>query len=206
MMMNTTTCDAIGDRIMPIGGDTDDVRWALETAQAVLQRDPREALRWLRRAAETAAEEGLDLRAVQLANTAADLRAGLDLPLTTPPPREMDALADAPQADEQVTSSPALPHSYADPPRRFLDTDPGLSPNYDARTSSAPPPAPAEAAVAQPRIPPAAESKATLSALRVAVQRATDGSLLVSELVPGQPVPAHAHEALLVAVSPGVTL
>ncbi len=67
--------------------DSDDVRWALETANAVWGRgDIREALQWIRRAAEAAAEVGADMRAVHLAKSAADLRGLLDVPRTAPPP------------------------------------------------------------------------------------------------------------------------
>lgn len=56
--------------------DSDDIRWALETASAMWTKgDYPEALRWIRRAAETASEEGHDVRAVELAKAAADLRA-----------------------------------------------------------------------------------------------------------------------------------
>lgn len=67
--------------------DSDDVRWALETANAVWARgDIREALQWIRRAAEAAAEVGADMRAVQLAKSAAELRTLQDVPRTMPPP------------------------------------------------------------------------------------------------------------------------
>lgn len=67
--------------------DGDDVRWALETANAVWsQGDRRAALSWLRRAAEAAAEAGADLRAVQLARAAAEIRGSLEIPRTLPPP------------------------------------------------------------------------------------------------------------------------
>lgn len=67
--------------------DGDDVRWALETANAVwAQGDKRAALSWVRRAAEAAAEVGSDVRAVELAKAAAELRALLEIPRTLPPP------------------------------------------------------------------------------------------------------------------------
>jgi hypothetical protein len=67
--------------------DGDDVRWALETANAVwMQGDRRAALSWIRRAAEAAAEHGADARAVQLAKAAAELRSVLEIPRTLPPP------------------------------------------------------------------------------------------------------------------------
>ncbi len=79
--MNTSSLPVVRD------DDSDDVRWALETANAIWGRgDYREALSWVRRAAEAAAEAGADLRAVQLAKGAAELRAALELPRTAPPP------------------------------------------------------------------------------------------------------------------------
>ena len=65
--------------------DSDDVRWALETASAVwAQGDQRAALSWIRRAAEAAAEAGADERAVELARAAAELRNQLEIPRTLP--------------------------------------------------------------------------------------------------------------------------
>jgi hypothetical protein len=66
--------------------DSDDIRWALETASAMWTKgDYPEALRWLRRAAETASEEGHDVRAVELAKAAADLRARFGSASEVPP-------------------------------------------------------------------------------------------------------------------------
>lgn len=66
--------------------DTDDVRWALETAHAVwAQGDQRGALSWVSRAAESAAEAGADMRAVELAKGAAELRAKIDGKGPVPP-------------------------------------------------------------------------------------------------------------------------
>jgi hypothetical protein len=60
--------------------DSDDIRWALETASAMWTKgDHHEALRWLRRAAETASEEGADTRAVELAKVAAELRSRINV-------------------------------------------------------------------------------------------------------------------------------
>jgi hypothetical protein len=69
-----------------LADDGDDVRWALETANAVWsQGDKRAALSWIRRAAEAAAEAGADMRAVHLAKSAAELRTQLEIPRTIPP-------------------------------------------------------------------------------------------------------------------------
>jgi len=75
--------------------DGDDVRWALETANAVWsQGDRRAALSWLRRAAEAAAEAGADSRALQLARAGADLRSALEIPRTLPPPARLPSVHD----------------------------------------------------------------------------------------------------------------
>ncbi len=58
--------------------DTDAVQVALQAAQTLWSRgDTTESLRWLKRAAESASDEGADLRSLQLAKAAAELRAKL---------------------------------------------------------------------------------------------------------------------------------
>ena len=58
--------------------DTDAVQMALQAAQTLWSRgDTTESLRWLKRAAESASDEGADLRSLQLAKAAAELRAKL---------------------------------------------------------------------------------------------------------------------------------
>jgi len=58
--------------------DPDGVQVALRAAHTLWSRgDTTESLRWLRRAAETASDEGADLRSLQLAKAAAELRAKL---------------------------------------------------------------------------------------------------------------------------------
>jgi hypothetical protein len=74
----------------PEAADARDIRWALETAQSLWnQGDRREALQWVRRAAEAAAESGADDRALMLAKMGAELRGVLDIPRTLPPPKLM---------------------------------------------------------------------------------------------------------------------
>jgi len=73
--------------------DTDSVQVALQAAQALWSRgDTTESLRWLKRAAESASEEGADLRSLQLAKAAAELRAML-FPSDAPPPPSARAAA-----------------------------------------------------------------------------------------------------------------
>ncbi len=89
--------------------DGDDVRWALETANAVwTQGDRRAALSWIRRAAEAAAESGSDDRALQLARAGADLRSALEIPRTLPPPANVPTIPRPP-------AEPAAPESV--PPK-----------------------------------------------------------------------------------------
>ena len=96
----------------PSAGDAEQVSVALETASALWGKgDVREALRWLRRAAETAGELGDDQRAVGLARAAAELTAELQIPPSIPPPGlpriEPSAPYSAP-APTQPAHSPAL--------------------------------------------------------------------------------------------------
>ena len=75
--------------LLPTIEDTDssDTRWALETARTLWgQSERREALQWVRRAAESAAEAGQDDRALALAKMGAELRNALEIPRTLPPP------------------------------------------------------------------------------------------------------------------------
>jgi hypothetical protein len=83
--------------------DSEDVAWALSTAEAMHARgDAMEALKWLRRAAEAAAESSADDRALQIAKAAADLASVVGPTSHMPPPPP----APVPQA---VPSAPLLP-------------------------------------------------------------------------------------------------
>jgi hypothetical protein len=67
--------------------DTEDVAWALSTAEAMHARGDRgDALKWLRRAAEAASEAQSDDRALELAKAAADLASVLGPTTNAPPP------------------------------------------------------------------------------------------------------------------------
>jgi hypothetical protein len=71
--------------------DIGDIRSALETAQSLWEQgERREALQWVRRAAEAAAESGADARALTLAKMGAELRGSVDIPRTMPPPKMPD--------------------------------------------------------------------------------------------------------------------
>ncbi|HEX4335897.1 MAG TPA: hypothetical protein VH062_08290 [Polyangiaceae bacterium] len=87
----------------PEPSDPQDVRWALETARTLWgQGDRREALQWVRRAAEAAAEAGADDRALSLAKMGAELRGVLDIPRTLPPPRAVEVPPPAQRGDAEL--------------------------------------------------------------------------------------------------------
>src|SRR5688572_20612350 len=70
--------------------DPDGVQVALRAAHTLWSRgDTTESLKWLRKAAESASDEGADLRSLQLAKAAAELRAKLFRP--SEPPRTPSA-------------------------------------------------------------------------------------------------------------------
>jgi hypothetical protein len=68
--------------------DAEDVSWALSTAEAMWTRgDKNDAVKWIRRAVESASEAGADDRALELAKAAADLASYVGpLPSAPPPP------------------------------------------------------------------------------------------------------------------------
>jgi hypothetical protein len=133
----------------PVDDDPEDVFWALSTATSLYKRGEREeALRWLRRAAETASEQNADARALVLMKAAADL---VGPPATPPPP-----LA-APARPSTPPPLPKRPAAAAPPAPRppSVPAPPPLPP----RPPSVPaPPAPRAA----PPVPPPAPSKPAL--------------------------------------------
>jgi hypothetical protein len=108
----------------PDPSDSSETRWALETARNLWgQGEQREALQWVRRAAEAAAESGQDDRALLLAKQGAELRTVLDIPKTLPPPP-------AEVSDGEMTAPPVSP-------RATLGSDAGLKMRApDVRASS----------------------------------------------------------------------
>lgn len=91
--------------------DSDDIRWALETASAMWTKgDHHEALRWLRRAAETASEEGSDARAVELAKLAAELRSRITV---TEIPPEVAPQSSSVSPNNGQSDTHASPASHA---------------------------------------------------------------------------------------------
>jgi hypothetical protein len=96
--------------------DSEDVAWALSTAEAMCARGDRsDALKWLRRAAEAASEAQADDRALELAKAAADLASTL-APTSTPPPPSRPA--------PPLTAKSPIPARAPSVPARLLGTPP----------------------------------------------------------------------------------
>jgi len=118
--------------------DPDGVQVALRAAQALWSRgDTSESLRWLRRAAESASDEGADVRSLQLAKAAAELRAKLfvnvgDASASIPPPAALpDAgLSNGPAADAALAGAGS---ASSPPPAKSVRAD-------EAHPPSRPPP------------------------------------------------------------------
>jgi hypothetical protein len=194
---------------MSEASDPDSVSLALETGRALWgQGEAREAVRWLRRAAQQADEAGNDLRALSLARAAADLTTLLELPLSVPPPPPPPApgspwdefqdntIVDAPTTVSKMVASAAVSAAVPPPPAttRSIATATVQSPVIQTPPS------------ANPAVkPPAPRARA---ALRVAVSRgnASGGELAVTLLAEGQAAPAGSREALLVPLDPDTDL
>lgn len=201
-------------------GDTQDVRAALLTATQLWRGGEKaDALRWLRRAAESAADAGDDQRSLELARTAADLRNQSGLPHSIPPGASPDSPAESTFLNpaQTVPATPAAAASAAlqaasraariaageklddEGPkhgggrRGELDVDVELSPG-------------------SPSVPPGPNSIGpsfqTHHTVRVALSPMPNGSgeFLVHPLAQGEVAPVGWNEALLVAASASVRL
>lgn len=124
--------------------DPDGVQVALRAAHTLWSNgETAESLRWLRRAAETASDEGADMRSLQLAKAAAELRAKLSRkgvvidggsPASTssvPPPG-----GEAPLSERVVT---ATQYPSQRPPRSLMGISSATLERVMARDSSVPP-------------------------------------------------------------------
>jgi hypothetical protein len=149
----------------PQSTDPEDLSTALETAAIFsAQGDVREAVRWVRRAAELAGDAGDDVRALTLARAVADL--GASVAPSAPPP-EVAPSAPAPAAAPSAATAPALDGAPAAdlppppplPPREVMATgdritNPGIAP------PSTPPAASATQAEVEPEVATAPEQAA----------------------------------------------
>lgn len=118
-------------------GDSGRLALVLQTANAFWKRgDQAEALRWVRRAVESAEEEGNDLRALALARAAAEIRDRTGITSIPASARSESSVASRPPL-------PLAPHLPPQPARPEVDTfdeeTPVPSMRAPARASSPPP-------------------------------------------------------------------
>ena len=139
--------------------DPEPVAVAIETARALFRSgEQMEALRWLRRAAERAEESGDDLRALNLARSAADLSTALQ---SLPPPPASPASVPPPAPPPPRASVPPPP-----PPPPAISAPPAAPTTLSALSAQVPPappapPAPrASAPAPAPPAPPAPRASA----------------------------------------------
>lgn len=131
----------------PAGADNETVSTALETAALFRSKgDGQEAMRWLRRAAESAGEAGDDERALLLSRVVADLHDELEttpIPSSAVYPPPPSARSAQPASSSFRASHPPPPSSRASRPpptgaRSSTPSRPSSRPSYVASTSSPP--------------------------------------------------------------------
>jgi len=187
-------------------GDSDDVRWALETAGAMWdQGDKDGSLRWLKRASDAASDEGEDIRSVRLAKARAELRSFLDLsgqaaeaaakasaeapPAKTPPPAPAEEPAPKrrppPPQRGAAAASPPPARSDAPAPAGTPEPAPAAPP---ARQSAPAPPARQSAPAPQPAPEPAAPDMEDEPTLQRPL-RAEDLALELQQKLAAQGIP-----------------
>ncbi len=134
--------------------DSEDVAWALSTAEAMYARGDRsDALKWLRRAAEAASEAQADDRALELAKAAADLASAIGPTTSVPPPPP------APPKQTVPPATPAAPTPVAAAPVRSAPPPPPKTAAAAAPAPAPPPPPPTPKGVSPPAKPAAAPPK-----------------------------------------------
>jgi hypothetical protein len=143
---------------LPLATATDpsDVVLALETAHALWRSgESKDALKWLRRAAETAEAEGDDMRALSLARAAAELTDLLPAEGTVPSPARPSSLpTSAPLAAELMARAPEAP------PAAPVVAAPEVAPKGPPPLPSSPNASPSPASSPKASAPPASSPKA----------------------------------------------
>jgi hypothetical protein len=214
----------------PESTDQKAVASALEAGGAEWRRGEfREAVRWVRRAADAAEAGGDDRRALSLARIAADLTGQLEIPPESSPRDEGAVLASFDDFNDQtIVDAPSIvaARSMQQSGISVIETgDPPSAPKHAAppRPSRPPkPPAPSSprsaALGSNPKTSPTPKSAPLQSsprasfrerrAVRVAVlSEGRGGRRLIAEVLDeGQALPPGASEALLVLVDPDAAL
>ena len=120
-------------------GDPDDVSLALETGNALWKKgDHREALRWLRKAAEAASELGADMRSVALASVMADLTTAAQnvvptASLSPPIPATERASARPPAQSVAPQRARPSPRSVTPTPPQAKNSDDSVEPAVELK-------------------------------------------------------------------------
>lgn len=128
--------------------DPDGVQVALRAAHALWSSgEMAESLRWLRRAAESALDEGADERSLELAKAAAELRAQMSSRTSELPSMTSSSL-EGPRSEGIVT---ATQYPASRPPRSLMGLSSATLERAKQRDSSAPP---ARSAFEEPKLPP----------------------------------------------------
>jgi len=196
----------------PSPADAENVVTALETAAVFRSRgDGYEAIRWLRRAAESAGEAGDDERALALSRSVADLSEELDSEMT----RVGAPLRHAPPISQP---SPPPPPPPLPPPSARIASSPSASsqlgppppPSSRVRQgeSTPTPPSPATTGEALPAAAPAIANAGMRNAARVAIAPSpTEPGVFVVRILADNEAPrAGSSEALVVVLDPRSTL
>ena len=182
--------------------DSDDVLLALETARALeTQGEIREAVRWIRRAADEAEKQGNDERVLALARAAADLSNTLGPAQSTPPPAQVPTQPPpaVSQADVPTISPPAMtlpPESSELTMPPSSSTDDALPPVLTVPPATTPAPI-----FTVPSDMPLTERSMRIGAVRVAISESSirgAKSFSVERLEKGQLAPPGTMEAMLV--------
>jgi hypothetical protein len=203
----------------PDPNDSDDVIVALQTARALQKKgDLRESLRWLRRAADAAGQEGNDRRAMVLARAAADLTSLVGASEKAPAPSSLPP--PLPQAPKPASSLPPPPPSMAQRAARTqaVPSPSSLPPPLHKTPPPPPPPRSGPPPLPQPRVdvpakqpepatkPPidVAGLAAGGSVVRVSIKRSVrdPNLLIVRKLDAGKALPQGRTEAYLVFADP----
>ncbi len=189
----------------PAPEDGEDVVLALETASTLWKRgDTQDAIRWLRRAAESAEEAGDDTRALALARTAADLSSGSERGAVRPsssrpqPTKIGDidpsvAAALQGRAGPRSFPSPPPPPSMSRPPPPSASRPPPVSPPPGPQITPSPPEAvPVTPPASGPGTAPKSAPLAAPPPARAQRPPATDA---LSDLMRADGVPAKTNRA-----------
>jgi hypothetical protein len=194
----------------PARADTETVITALETAAVFRSKgDGREAMRWLRRAAESAGAAGDDERALSLSRVAADLHEQLDAVTeqkATPYPPPPSARSAPPSSSSMRASHPPVSSRSAEPalPSTPATSTPATS--TPLASSSTPPPSLSLAAPSPSTSMAPATGARQAARVAVAISTTKAGFLELRLLADGETPRLGSSEALLIMLDPSSKL